>query len=177
MTNTHTFKNELYKLILSVAGSLILFVLIAFWRLFDPNSFLFLQILFCSAIFLLFLYSLRSRKFPFKLINGNELLIVSISFILVTFLLLNIDRSRSFFLLKWVESSGSHGTTITELQKHKNLSDSDLVAVKQRVKEQDQSGFIFKENERIYISRQGKILVFIFRNLASFENLKGYLNA
>lgn len=167
----------MYKIVLSIAYSLILFALIALWRLFDPNSFLFLQILFCSSIFLLFLYSLRLRKFPFKLINGNELLIVSISFILVTFLLLNIDRSRSFFLLKWVESSGTQGTSIRELQKLKNLSDSDLAAVKQRVREQDQSGFLYKENERIYISFQGKILVFVFRNLASFENLKGYLNA
>ena len=157
--------------------SFILFLLIALWRLFDPNSFLFLQILFCSVILLLILYSLRLRKFPFKIINGNELLIVSISFILITSLLLNIDRSRSFYLLKWVESAGNYGTSITELQKLKKLSDSDLAALKQRVQEQDQSGFLFKENERIYISSQGKFLVFIFRNLAKFENLKGYLNA
>jgi len=111
------------------------------------------------------------------MINGNELLIVSISFILITSLLLNIDRSRSFYLLKWVESAGNYGTSITELQKLKKLSDSDLAALKQRVREQDQSGFLFKDNERIYISSQGKFLVFIFRNLAKFENLKGYLNA
>ena len=133
--------------------------------------------LICTLILLLTLYSLRLTRFRLRFLKGNELLVISMSFIIVTFLLLNIDRSRSFFLLKWVESVGNNGISFTELQKQKNLSDSDIIAIKQRIQEQDQSGFLFIHSERIYISREGKFLVFIFRSVASFENLEGYKNA
>ena len=157
--------------------TLLLLAVLAIWRYFETNTFIFIQIIVCSIILLSLLYLLRLSNSKFKFFNGNELLIIAISFIVVTFLLLNIDRSRSFFLLKWVDSSGSNGITVQEIQKQKNLSESDLVAVEQRIQEQDQSGFLIVRNERIYISQEGKVLVFIFRNLARVENLTGYSKA
>ena len=157
--------------------TLLLLAVLAIWRYFETNTFIFIQIIVCSIILLSVLYLLRLSNSKFKFFNGNELLIIAISFIVVTFLLLNIDRSRSFFLLKWVDSSGSNGITVQEIQKQKNLSESDLVAVEQRIQEQSQSGFLIVRNERIYISQEGKVLVFIFRNLARVENLAGYSKA
>ena len=159
---------------MSMGVTLLLLAVLAIWRYFETNTFIFIQIIVCSIILLSLLYLLRLSNSKFKFFNGNELLIIAISFIVVTFLLLNIDRSRSFFLLKWVDSSGSNGITVQEIQKQKNLSESDLVAVEQRIQEQDQSGFLIVRNERIYISQEGKVLVFIFRNLARVENLTGY---
>lgn len=170
-------KEESIKLLMCVSVTILLLAILAIWRLVETNTFIFIQIIICTLILLLTLYSLRLTKFKSKFLKGNELLVISISFIIVTFLLLNIDRSRSFFLLKWVESVGNNGISLTELQKQKILSDTDITAIKQRIQEQDQSGFLFMHNERIYISREGKFLVFIFRNVASFENLKGYKNA
>lgn len=154
--------------------TLLLLAVLAIWRYFETNTFIFIQIIVCSIILLSLFYLLRLSNSKFKFFNGNELLIIAISFIVVTFLLLNIDRSRSFFLLKWVDSSGSNGITVQEIQKQKNLSETDLIAVRQRIQEQDQSGFLIVRNERIYISQEGKVLVFIFRNLARVENLTGY---
>lgn len=162
---------------MSMGVTLLLLAVLAIWRYFETNTFIFIQIIVCSIILLSVLYLLRLSNSKFKFFNGNELLIIAISFIVVTFLLLNIDRSRSFFLLKWVDSSGSNGITVQEIQKQKNLSESDLVAVEQRIQEQDQSGFLIVRNERIYISQEGKVLVFIFRNLARVENLTGYSKA
>lgn len=162
---------------MSMGVTLLLLAVLAIWRYFETNTFIFIQIIVCSIILLSLLYLLRLSNSKFKFFNGNELLIIAISFIVVTFLLLNIDRSRSFFLLKWVDSSGSNGITVQEIQKQKNLSESDLVAVEQRIQEQDQSGFLIVRNERIYISQEGKVLVFIFRNLARVENLTGYSKA
>ena len=170
-------REELTKLFISMGMTVLLLTVLAIWRNFETDTFIFLQIIACSMIILSALYLLRLSNSKFKIFNGNELLTISISFIVVTFLLLNIDRSRSFFLLKWVASSGSNGITVKEIQEQKGLSETDLAAVKQRIQEQDQSGFIIVKNEKIYISREGKILVFIFRNLASIENLKGYENA
>ena len=162
---------------MSMGVTLLLLAVLAIWRYFEISTFIFIQIIVCSIILLSVLYLLRLSNSKFKFFNENELLVISISFIVVTFLLLNIDRSRSFHLLKWVDSSGSHGITVKEIQKQKNLSETDLVAVKQRIQEQDQNGFLIVKNERIYISREGKVLVFIFRNLARIENLTGYGNA
>lgn len=162
---------------MSMGVTLLLLAVLAIWRYFETNTFIFIQIIVCSIILLSVLYLLRLSNSKFKFFNGNELLIIAISFIVVTFLLLNIDRSRSFFLLKWVDSSGSNGITVQEIQKQKNLSESDLVAVEQRIQEQDQSGFLIVRNERIYISQEGRVLVFIFRNLARVENLTGYSRA
>lgn len=159
---------------MSMGVTLLLLAVLAIWRYFETNTFLFIQIIVCSIILLSLFYLLRLSGSKLKFFNGNELLIIAISFIVVTFLLLNIDRSRSFFLLKWVDSSGSNGITVQEIQKQKNLSEADLIAVRQRIKEQDQSGFLIVRNERIYISREGKVLVFIFRNVARIENLTGY---
>ena len=170
-------KEESIKLFMCVSVTILLLAILAIWRLFETNTFIFIQIIICTLILLLTLYSLRLTRFRLRFLKGNELLVISMSFIIVTFLLLNIDRSRSFFLLKWVESVGNNGISFTELQKQKNLSDSDIIAIKQRIQEQDQSGFLFIHSERIYISREGKFLVFIFRSVASFENLEGYKNA
>lgn len=170
-------REESIKLFMSMGVTLLLLAVLAIWRYFETNTFIFIQIIVCSIILLSLLYLLRLSNSKFKFFNGNELLIIAISFIVVTFLLLNIDRSRSFFLLKWVDSSGSNGITVQEIQKQKNLSESDLVAVEQRIQEQDQSGFLIVRNERIYISQEGKVLVFIFRNLARVENLTGYSKA
>lgn len=170
-------REESIKLFMSMGVTLLLLAVLAIWRYFETNTFIFIQIIVCSIILLSVLYLLRLSNSKFKFFNGNELLIIAISFIVVTFLLLNIDRSRSFFLLKWVDSSGSNGITVQEIQKQKNLSESDLVAVEQRIQEQDQSGFLIVRNERIYISQEGKVLVFIFRNLARVENLTGYSKA
>lgn len=159
---------------MSMVVTLLLLAVLAIWRYFETNTFIFIQIIVCSIILLSLFYLLRLSNSKFKFFNGNELLIIAISFIVVTFLLLNIDRSRSFFLLKWVDSSGSNGITVQEIQKQKNLSETDLIAVRQRIQEQDQSGFLIVRNERIYISQEGKVLVFIFRNLARVENLTGY---
>ena len=170
-------KEESIKLFMCVSVTILLLAILAIWRLLETNTFIFIQIMICTLILLLALYSLRLTRFRSRFLKGNELLVISMSFIIVTFLLLNIDRSRSFFLLKWVEDVGNKGISVTELQKQKNLSDADIIAIKQRIQEQDQSGFLFIHNERIYISREGKFLVFIFRSVASFENLEGYKNA
>ena len=99
------------------------------------------------------------------------------AFILVTYSLVNIDRSRSFFVLKWVAQYSESGVTILELGKIKNLSANEKFAIEKRILEQSQMGFISKKQDKFYITKAGKLLVFVFENFASIENLDGYKKA
>lgn len=110
-------------------------------------------------------------------LQGNELLYIALAFILITSTLVNIDRSRSVFVLKWVSEIGQTGTTITEIQKWKRLSVADMDAISQRIREQEQMRLLLTINGKVYLTNLGKIAVFLFRELSDLENLNGYKNA
>lgn len=170
-------KTEIRKVFLSLLTSLFILLLLAFWRFFDIKTFIFIQIFISSLFLLSILYLLRYSRVNLKSFNGNEMINIILGMLLVLFLILNIERSRSIFLLKWVEAAGKNGITISELSIQKDLSKSDLNAIVQRVEEQDQTGFLFTKNERIYITSSGKILVSFFTIIAKIEHLEGYKRA
>ena len=170
-------KAEVKKIFISILTSLLILLILAFWRIFEIRTAIFIQIFISSLFLLSILYLLRYSRVNLKSFNGNEMISIIIGMLLVLFLILNIERSRSIFLLKWVEAAGRNGITISELSIQKDLSKSDLNAIIQRVEEQDQTGFLFTKNERIYISSSGKILVFFFASVARFERLEGYVRS
>ena len=96
---------------------------------------------------------------------------------MITSTLINIDRSRSVFVLKWVNQYGQSGTSIEELQKSKNFSSSEKSAVEQRIREQEQMKLLNSKNGKVYISELGKIAIFLFERIAALENLQGYKDA
>ena len=170
-------EEELFKVRQAALTTLYISMSIANWRFFDTKTFIFIQIILCSFLFLIIKYAKRLFRFKVNKDTGNELLSVAIAFILITSTLINIDRSRSVFVLKWVNQYGQSGTSIEELQKSKNFSSSEKSAVEQRIREQEQMKLLNSKNGKVYISELGKIAIFLFERIAALENLQGYKDA
>jgi hypothetical protein len=109
------------------------------------------------------------------LLRGRELTSIVFAFTLISFVTLNVDRSRSFYLIKWVSESSKTGTTLQEISESKNLSPEDIKDFRQRINEQKESGTLKVENGQIKVTFLGSIVVAISRFFAKFASLEGYL--
>jgi hypothetical protein len=109
------------------------------------------------------------------LLRGRELTSIVLAFTLISFVTLNVDRSRSFYLVKWVSESGDTGTTLQEISKSKNFSPEDVKDFSQRINEQKESGTLKVENGQIKVTFLGSVVVAVSRFFAKFASLEGYL--
>lgn len=170
-------RKEFERILVGLATTLLAMLIIAIWRQFDTQTFIFLQILAVSILIAILCYALSETKYLSKFLHQNELVAALIPFVLVSFLLLNIDRSRSIYLLKWVGSNQNSGTTLEQLRTVKNLTPSEFSAIQQRISEQEQSGTIVEKNSNIQLSLRGQFMLKIIEAVARFENLTGYFKA
>jgi hypothetical protein len=157
--------------------TLLIFLAIAVWRMFDTKTFLFLQISFvCFLFYLLLLLSrLSNAKSSFA---HKELTAALLSFVILTTLVLNIDRSRSVFVLKWVnELSVSRVVNVDDIYKYKQLGPSDVSAVSQRLNEQEQMRILKKVGSGYELTRFGKLFIKTAFLLAKILSLKGFTEA
>lgn len=166
-------RSVLYGILMSI----LLLTILAVWRVFDTNTFLFIQIV--IATFFLYVISIF---IPFSLVLsksvGRELLVVLIAFTVVSTLLLNVDRSRSVFLVKWVyEYSKESPITVDELISKKELSVSEGLSIKQRIGEQGQMSFIKNQDSRLQVTFAGRLFIKVAGLSAKLLNLKGYQSA
>jgi hypothetical protein len=169
-------KDETTTLVVALSVTVIGFCLLAFVRLFDPDTFLFIQILILSILLLITLYAYTAkRKGRLSVtLRGRELISVVIMFTLLSFSLLNIDRSRSVYLLKWVSVSEKTGLTSQEfIDSHAN-SKLDVRDLTQRVREQKSIRTISIHDDQIKLTSLGTIIVWTSNFAGSFQNLKGY---
>jgi hypothetical protein len=170
-------RKEIERILVGLATTLLAMLIIAFWRQFDTETFIFLQISAVSILIAILCYALSESKYLSRFLHHNELVVALIPFILVSFLLLNIDRSRSIHLLKWVGSNQNSGTTLEQLRTVKNLTPSEFSAIQQRISEQEQSGTIVENKSKIQLSYWGQCMLKIIEAVARFENLTGYFKA
>ena len=96
---------------------------------------------------------------------------------LLSYSVLNIDRSRSFYLNKWISVSGQQGITVEHLAKKYNLSPQDFDDLVQRVGEQKESRTIVEMDGKLHLTLLGKIIVAVSSFIAQFTNLNGYPRA
>jgi len=170
-------KREFKTVLISTLVTIIGFLILAFWRLFQNSTFLFTQILIVTAILGVIVYlfsSVLENRFG-ALLRGRELTSIVFAFTLISFVTLNVDRSRSFYLIKWVSESSKTGTTLQEISESKNLSPEDIKDFRQRINEQKESGTLKVENGQIKVTFLGSIVVAISRFFAKFASLEGYL--
>ena len=138
MTNKITafLKDEAVKVIYGFLFTAIMIFLLAALRAITVSSFLFLQIAFASVALLTVTYFFSRSKWGNRRIRGNEIYLVLFAFTITSFLLLNVDRSRSVYLLKWVDAAGTNGITSLELSSKASANDLGKSALDQRVDEQ-----------------------------------------
>ena len=169
------FKTVLISVLVTIFG----FLLLAIWRFFQDSTFLFTQILIVTAGlgFLIYLISFMLENRVSALLRSRELAIIVLTFTLLSFFTLNIDRSRSFFLLKWVSESSESGTTLQEISVSQNFSVKDIEDFKQRIEEQKESGTLKEENGQVKVTALGSAIVSVSRFIAKAVSLNGFLKA
>ena len=169
------FKTVLISVLVTIFG----FLLLAIWRFFQDSTFLFTQILIVTAGlgFLIYLISFMLENRVSALLRSRELAIIVLTFTLLSFFTLNIDRSRSFFLLKWVSESSESGTTLQEISASQNFSVKDIEDFKQRIEEQKESGTLKEENGQVKVTALGSAIVSVSRFIAKAVSLNGFLKA
>jgi hypothetical protein len=169
-------KRESGTILVSLTITLLAFSVLAFIRFFDSETFLFTQLLVLSVFFLFFLYLYTTKRQDrlSKILQGRELVSVLVVFTVLSFLLLNIDRSRSVYLLKWVSTSESFQLRSQEfLNLHAN-SGIEIRDLQQRLTEQESIKTITVSDEGVELTTFGRFIIKTSYFVARFQNLKGF---
>lgn len=170
-------RSELKIIISSIACASLILLFLVIWRTFDTETFLFLQICATSlfAYVAIMLFRIGGKR---SIFHNQELAVIAISFVIITTLTLNIDRSRSVFVLKWVnELSSSSPVKIEEIVKFKDLSPLDAAVVAQRLDEQEQLGLLDEVGNGYKLSVFGNLFVKFASAFAKVMNLSGFARA
>ena len=170
------FKREGLTLVVALSVTLIGFCVLAIVRRFDSGTFLFIQISALSVLLVFSLY-LFSSNFHGKLasiVRGRELVSVLVMFTILSFSLLNIDRSRSVYLLKWISVAESPTLTPKVFIDSHAQSEQDIRDLTQRLHEQEALGSVSLDLDSLKLTALGQIIVKSSYFLARFESLDGF---
>ena len=172
---------KIATLIFAVNFMLSVFAL-KFFRTFS-NIQLFEQIMLSAllaAFFVLVTVLLLSRNsfIPSQRIPTISWLILVSLLLIVTLgpnTVMNVDRSRSFYVLSWVEKSAIELTEDGRLVLNVNSPEkSNLVSIKERLDEQSARGLIEFRDQSYFLTWRGKLTLNIAEFLASFYKLDGW---
>lgn len=163
---------ELRKVFAGLICTMFSMLILSVWRQYDSKTFLFIQIVSVTIFsYILFLRIENKAKY----FSGNSMVAALISFTLLTSLALNIDRSRSVLVIKWVYQLSSHSTTnIDEIASFKNLTLNEIPAIEQRLKEQSEIGLLREQTANYSLSLAGKLFIAIANFLSNMLKLNGY---
>jgi hypothetical protein len=97
---------------------------------------------------------------------------------LASFLLLNIDRSRSVYLLKWIGANSTNDfVTMQVIVEKYHLSFEGKAALEQRIAEQRQASMVKIEGEKLSLTTKGKVFLMFSMVFAKVFRLNGFLKA
>ena len=175
-TRVEILKNFTQTLFLLFIYSFILMI----WRYFIRTSLIFDQIFAISLVSLLLFVSLKLKEnlnFNKLKIPDFNITIISILlfFILGTSVLMNVDRSRSIYIFKWINRCQETPTKdYTECLISSRTDESEVVF---RIREQIARKLVKEENARYELTIGGSAIFVASNQLAHIFNLDGYKNA
>lgn len=142
-----------------------------FLQRFIYNTLVFEKISF--SIFLTFIILVYLKKISYK--NFSIILIIYIVMIL---LLVNIDRSKSFYILYWVKNNNI--TVLNgEINNLNQFKDINTIINKNdfttRISEHKSRGLIIEQNNSLKLTRAGELILKLAESLAKIFNLKGWI--
>ena len=161
-------KNLIKEVNYLMISNLILFFII---QLAFQGTLIFEKIIASTLILIIVL--LLVKKFNYK-----RLSIILIVWILMILLFVNIDRSKSFYILFWVENnkisiSGDNETYLKNFPKIKSrINEYDFT---QRIKEHEARGLISSGNGELFLTKSGKLMLLTSDLLARIFRLKGWV--
>ena len=154
------------------------FAILLMFRILDIfNNLLFEQIILGS--FLVFTIFLLWQKFIAKksilAILAILLLSMSASILVEQSTILNIDRSRSFYVLAWTHKNLiSYENGILNLTKVQSDEKLGLTGIETRINEQISRGLITKKSSELNLSKFGKVYYFCAEKIAVVYRLDNW---
>lgn len=141
-------------------------------RVFFPSSLIFDQSLIIISI-TAFLFTFLKRRLRFSGSEVTYFIYAMLAFyIFTTSVLMNIDRSRSFYVLKWVQNNTS---TYNLVLQREELGRQGVTDIQLRLDEQKKRGLISRTDTGIYrLTNSGKIVKVIADLLSRIFNLRDY---
>jgi len=140
-------------------------------RLTEPTSLIFDQtilIILFSALIYSLMYRLRQiSSLTFKKVFLGLLVFYFFS----TTILMNIDRSRSFYVLKWIEICRSESCPWENIEKYGTSGRDDFLL---RIEEQISRKLVYREGEMLTLSKGGEVLIRTSIILADIFSLKEF---
>ena len=133
-----------------------------------------------TILFVLILYWVR-REREFKQFAFEDLLAIVLSLVLFYSIsgstILNVDRSKSFYVLSWVHDYGpiSENELAQRLQSKYGAYDS--ISINQRLVEQTSRGVLVFRGGRYQTSVVGDIYWYVATGIASIFKLSGWYSA
>lgn len=124
--------------------------------------------------FTFYLNSVGGQKNSIRLLSYVNIIGLMLSLLVLPYTLLNIDRSRSFYVLSWVDKSKvyfENGQIVLEVR---STESTDIAGVDLRLKEQEQRGLIREENGVYKVTNIGKLTLRIANLLAKLFNLSNW---
>ena len=164
-------------LVFCVFFEVALYILFKIIHTFLPTTLIFDQIFLIScfniALFLVLIF--RSKEVDFDKIVAIISLGLFLMFLNQTFIL-NIDRSRSTYVLSWIDkgyvSRNGSGDFITRGILSKENSNE--LATIQRVRENIDRGLVSVHEERVHLTMAGNFLLYICEGTADLFDLQGW---
>lgn len=159
----------------SLAFSLVfLFV----FRMLSTTSLLFEQIIISAASATTTIYFLRNRKMREEIrIVVKRILITSLAIMFVmTSIFLNIDRSRSTYVLSWVKIGGIQKQGETWSIQVRSKEAENKHAVIQRISEASKRKMIIINEQSVELTFFGNLALKSFKIMATMFNLQGWID-
>ena len=180
------FRKLSQLLLFSLSTGLIFLLILFFLRILEFLQVLLFEQIILSCLITLILvyvapYTLRSRsKINLNSINNIHyryiaVILVGLIFLGATSTILNIDRSRSFYILSWVDKR-LVGENLRSINLSKVSSPEKLNSngIEMRITEQIDRGMIIQRGNKLRLSFRGKITLSIANFLGNIYKLNGW---
>lgn len=123
------------------------------------------------TIFCLVLNNLLKNIFDVSQI----LLIALVFFTITTSTLVNVDRSRSIYVLSWIsEGRVELNNNFIGLDQVRSKEKMNIDGVKQRINEQIERGLVTQSGNKLELNKSGLVIVLISKFVAKVFNLNGW---
>ncbi len=162
-------------------------LILLIWRIFEPTNLLFDQFCVISALIFILSFALkystsRSANSLSKIKQAAAISLVSslLYFSIVQYTVLAIDRSRSFYVLSWIDQGlfidekNQYVLIDKKLPTNIDLDPNNLVPINQRISEQISRKLVTFQDSNLVLTTAGKAMLKISNYTAKIFNLNGW---
>jgi hypothetical protein len=119
-----------------------------------------------------FIYYLTARLYKTK--KSKTIILTLIFYLVYSFLLVNIDRSRSFYVLSWVKIYKISSNYPYDLSQIKSSEAINKFAITQRLTEQKNRKLIYDDGKYLKLTKSGNLILNLSNLLARVFKLENW---